>query len=142
MNRLVAYRHLRESNHSLTEFIRRRKSSQPVRFVQFYLTKYHIIWYFVFRINYTKQREDKTVDKNPAPFVNQWTKGKFNFRASFYTGRDPNSGDLNSSILEDIYQGIRKEFGDQKAKNFARFVATLGDLSASAFIQAFENFWW
>src|SRR3989344_7488001 len=41
MKRLVAYRHLRESNYSLTEFIRRRKSSQPVRFVQGNLAKVH-----------------------------------------------------------------------------------------------------
>jgi len=73
--------------------------------------------------------------------VGEWTKHKFNFRSSFYTGRGSNSGDLDSSILEMIYQGLKRDVGVLEAANFAKFVNHLTDLSASAFIQAFEQFW-
>jgi len=36
--------------------------------------------------------------------VQNWTKNRFVFRSSFYTGRGPNRGDLNSEKLEQIYQ--------------------------------------
>lgn len=70
-----------------------------------------------------------------------WCKGQFNFRASFYTGRGVNLGDLNSRYLEMIYQGLKAEVGQEEATNFVRFVNNLRDLIASGFIQAFEYFW-
>lgn len=41
-----------------------------------------------------------------------------------------------------IYQGLKAEVGQEAATNFAKFVNWLEDLSASAFIQAFEEFWY
>lgn len=73
--------------------------------------------------------------------VPRWCKDQFILRASFYTGRGVNSGDLNSKYLERIYQGIKAEICEAAAINFARFVNHLKDLTASAFIQAFEEFW-
>lgn len=35
--------------------------------------------------------------------VGQWTKDQLVMRASYYTGRNPNNGDLNSMMLELIY---------------------------------------
>ncbi len=73
--------------------------------------------------------------------VERWTKDKMYFSSSFYTGRGVTSSDLNSEILEDMYCGIKADIGPKEARNFAKFVANLKDLSASAFIQAFEVFW-
>lgn len=74
--------------------------------------------------------------------VNEWTKGQFVMRSSFYTGRGPNFSDLNQIMLERIYQGIQAAIGQTEATNFVQFVAALKDLSASAFIQSFEQFWY
>jgi hypothetical protein len=73
--------------------------------------------------------------------VGRWTKGQFLFRSSYYTGRGVSSSDLNSAMLEGFYQGIKTEVGVQEAANFVKFVDSLNDLSASAFIQAFGSFW-
>ena len=77
-----------------------------------------------------------------ASAVEEWTKDKLNFRASFYTGRGVTYSDLNAEMLEGIYQGLKRDVGQQEATNFAKLVANLKDLSASAFIQAFERFWY
>lgn len=74
--------------------------------------------------------------------VSDWTKGKFMLRSSYYTGCGVTTTDLNSQILEMIYRGIKKHVGKKEAVNFVNFVANLKDLSASAFIQAFEQFWY
>lgn len=74
--------------------------------------------------------------------VDRWTRGQLVLRSSFYTGRDPSAGDLNSTMFEGIYQGIKAEVGQAEATNFAKFIAKLKDLSASAFVQAFEQFWY
>lgn len=74
--------------------------------------------------------------------VTEWCDRRFNFRASFYTGRGVNLGDLNSTYLEMIYQGLKTDVGQEAATNFVNFVDNLKDLSASGFIQAFERFWW
>jgi hypothetical protein len=74
--------------------------------------------------------------------VSKWTNRRFGMDSHAYTGRDPSEGDLNSVILEQIYQGLKAEVGQREAGNFAKFVANLTDLSASAFIQAFQRFWW
>lgn len=73
--------------------------------------------------------------------VHSWVNGKFTLRSGFYAGRGVNSGDLNSKILEMFYQGIKRDLGDHIATNFVRFANKLRDLSASAFIVAFEQFW-
>ncbi|MDP3954502.1 MAG: hypothetical protein Q8Q06_03755 [bacterium] len=84
--------------------------------------------------------KNQTIEINSA--IRGWTKGKLNPRSSFYTGRGPNIGDLNSWMLEAIYQGIKTEVGEGPARNFVQFVYDLKDLSASAFLQAFEQFWY
>jgi hypothetical protein len=43
-------------------------------------------------------------------------------------------------LLEMIYNGIKKDAGAEVASNFVRFVNKLDDLSASAFVVAFEQF--
>ena len=88
--------------------------------------------------------ERDTMEKtgiNLAAAVDSWTKGKFTMRSGFYAGRGPKSCDLNSDMLEMIYQGLKSDVGGKAPANFARFVNKLGDLSASAFIVAFEKFW-
>jgi hypothetical protein len=62
-------------------------------------------------------------------------------RSGFYAGRKPSTGDLNSQILEMFYLGMKRDLGGEAASNFVRFVNNLDDLSASAFIVAFEQFW-
>jgi hypothetical protein len=74
--------------------------------------------------------------------IGRWTKDRFVLRSSFYTGRGVNAGDLNSEMLENIYQGLKADVSQDAATNFAKFVNGLTDLSASAFIQAFERFWY
>ncbi len=76
-----------------------------------------------------------------ASAIREWTNGQLLFRASYYTGRGVMPGDLSAKMLEGIYQGLKRDVGQQEATNFARFVARLKDLSASAFIHAFERFW-
>jgi hypothetical protein len=58
-----------------------------------------------------------------------------------YAGRGPTESDLNSKMLDSIYFGVKNYQGDRAANMFVRFVNNLEDLSASAFIVAFENFW-
>lgn len=74
--------------------------------------------------------------------VSRWCKNQFILRASFYTGRGVNNGDLNSRYMEMIYQGLKTEVCQAAATNFAKFTNQLKDLTASAFIQAFEEFWY
>ncbi len=74
--------------------------------------------------------------------VENWMRGEecFVFEAGYYAGRGPTQSDLNSRILEKFYVGIKNDFSQEAATNFVRLVAGLKDLSASAFIIAFEAF--
>ncbi len=72
--------------------------------------------------------------------VPEWTHGRFTLDSAEYAGRLPQLGDLNSEILEQIYQGLRSEGGPEAARNYVRFVAKLEDLSASSFVVALERF--
>lgn len=78
---------------------------------------------------------------NLSELVHKWTGGMFLLRSGYYAGRPPSEGDLGSKHLEMLYQGIKSDVGGEEATNFARFVNKLNDLSASAFIVAFEQFW-
>jgi len=78
--------------------------------------------------------------ENPLDLAPSWVDGRFVFRSGFYAGRPPSLGDLNSNILEAIYSGIKRDVGEEEGTNFVRFVNNLDDLSASAFIVAFEFF--
>src|ERR1017187_9811864 len=73
--------------------------------------------------------------------VSKWCRGTFILRSGYYSGRGCNRSDLNSKHLEMIYSGISANYGTEQAEGFVHFVAHLTDLSASAFIQAFQRWW-
>jgi len=80
----------------------------------------------------------RTIDNESA--VSVWTNLRFCLNSGFYAGRPPSTEDLNSRILEMIYQGLKKDVSQDAATNFVRLVNGLSDLSASAFIVAFRSF--
>lgn len=69
-------------------------------------------------------------------FVHHWTNKCFVLDAGHYAGRLPSTSDLDTTILEQIYGGIKNEYGPEPATNFVRMVAQLESMSASAFIRA------
>ncbi len=81
------------------------------------------------------------MNRNLKELVLHWTNRQFLMRSGYYAGRGPLYCDLNSKMLEEMYAGLKKDVGKEAASNFACFVNTLEDLSASAFIVAFEAFW-
>jgi hypothetical protein len=83
----------------------------------------------------------KTTEKCASEAAHSWVNGRFIMRSGYYAGRAPSTGDLNSDILEMFYQGIKRDVDKEEAAWFVRFVNKLQDLSASAFIVAFEHFW-
>jgi hypothetical protein len=66
-------------------------------------------------------------------------------RPEYYSGRGAITCDLNGNMLEGIYQGIKKEFGELPAKNFVKMVANIKVLSATTFLEElymlFGNDW-
>ena len=74
--------------------------------------------------------------------VPTWCKNQFIMRSGYYSGRGVKCCDLNSRHLEMIYSGIKSDVGETEAAAFVRFVARLTDLSASAFICAFQRWWY
>jgi len=60
---------------------------------------------------------------------------KMSTRPEFYSGRGAITCDLNGNILEGIYQGIKKEFGDKPAENFVKMVEDIKVLSATTFLE-------
>ena len=56
-------------------------------------------------------------------------------RPEYYSGRGATLSDLDGNILEDIYQGILKEFGEDAAKNYVNMVADIKVLSATTFLE-------
>ena len=78
---------------------------------------------------------------NISTLVRDWTERRFTMNSGYYAGRRPSAGDLGEKHLEMIYVGIRDNVGQNEASNFVRFVNKLDDMSASAFIVAFEQFW-
>jgi hypothetical protein len=66
-------------------------------------------------------------------------------RPEFYSGRGAIMCDLNGKMLEGIYQGILKEFGEKAAKNFVKMVDDIKVLSATTFLEElymlFGNEW-
>lgn len=55
-------------------------------------------------------------------------------RPEFYSGRGAILSDLNSTILEKVYQGIKAEYGQDAASSFAQMVANTDKLSATLFL--------
>ncbi len=56
-------------------------------------------------------------------------------RPEFYSGRGAITCDLDGQILEGIYQGIKKEFGEEPAKNFVKMVDDIKVISATTFLE-------
>lgn len=54
----------------------------------------------------------------------------------YYSGRSATLSDLNSEILEKIYQGIRANYGEDAGNNFIQMVDEMERLSATAFLQS------
>lgn len=74
--------------------------------------------------------------------MNTWTQGKLSPRAEYYAGRGVNGGDLNEQHLEMIYQGVLGYAGKEAADRFVLFVEGLENMSASAFVGAFYDFFY
>ena len=73
--------------------------------------------------------------------VYRWTGGRLSSRSGYYAGRGVMRGDLNESHLQLLWEGINKDFGPQHADNFVHMVSSLTDMSATAFLVAFESFY-
>jgi hypothetical protein len=73
--------------------------------------------------------------------VQSFTDGRFTMDKRKYVSRLPYAGDLNSVVLENIYSGIKSNFGELAATNFVRLVNSLEDLSAHTFELALRQFW-
>jgi hypothetical protein len=58
-------------------------------------------------------------------------------RPEYFSGRGATLSDLNSDILEGIYQGLLEVIGKTAAKNFVVLVARFSSLSATAFLNDF-----
>jgi hypothetical protein len=56
-------------------------------------------------------------------------------RPEFYSGRGATLSDLNGQILQEIYNGIEKHFGDEAAENYVKMVDGIKVLSATTFLQ-------
>lgn len=73
--------------------------------------------------------------------VRKWCGGKLSSRPKYYCGRGVKTCDLNSDILEMLWTGITRDVGIPAADNFIYMVRDLTDLSATAFLKAFEEFY-
>jgi len=70
-----------------------------------------------------------------------WCDRTLNPRPGYYAGRGPKRGDLNDKHLQQLWAGIKKDFGDEQAAEFVKMVADLKDMSATAFLVSMEHFW-
>lgn len=61
-------------------------------------------------------------------------------RPEYYAGRGATTSDLDSRLLELIYCGVKKEFGDEAATNFVQFVYDQVKLAATSFLNNFYTF--
>jgi len=73
--------------------------------------------------------------------VQSFTNGSFTMDRRKYVSRLPYAGDLNSVALENIYTGIKINFGELAATNFVKMVNNLQNLSARSFGLALREFW-
>jgi len=55
-------------------------------------------------------------------------------RPEYYSGRGATMSDLNGEILEGIFKGILKEFGNSAADNYVKMVADIKVASATTFL--------
>jgi hypothetical protein len=71
---------------------------------------------------------------NAKDIIRKYTQGKLATRPSCYSGRGATTSDLNQEILENLYQGILEEIGQEAATAFAQMVADTKKLSATRFL--------
>ena len=71
--------------------------------------------------------------------INNGCKGKLSTRPGYYAGRGPTSSDLGNMHLEMMYSYI-SNIDKDKAKEFVNFVNDQKDMSATAFLVAFDQF--
>lgn len=72
--------------------------------------------------------------------IEAWCNGRLLARSGYYAGRGPKRSDLNEDHLDTIYEGIKKDYSPEHAECFLEFVEGMTDLSATAFLVAFEYF--
>ena len=60
-------------------------------------------------------------------------------RPEFYSGRGAITLDLNDKILEKVYQGVKREYGEEATEQFVQMVANIPKLSATDFLQTLYN---
>jgi hypothetical protein len=72
--------------------------------------------------------------------ISQYTQNRMSTRPEFYSGRGATTSDLNSSLLELIYAGVKQEAGDEAAANFVQFVCDFDKLAATTFLNEFYAF--
>ncbi len=63
-------------------------------------------------------------------------------RPECYSGRGARLGDLNGDQLEAIYDLVKREYGDEAARNFVYLVAETDVLSATVFLNNFYRLGW
>lgn len=68
--------------------------------------------------------------------VHEYTKNRMSARPEYYSGRGATLSDLDSKLLEMIYQGILKEIGQNAAKELIKMVEDLDVLSATHFLNS------
>ena len=81
---------------------------------------------------------DKPIDG--VAIVCKYTQNRMSTRPEYYSGRGAIRGDLNSELLEMIYDGVKAEAGDEAAAAFVQFVYDFDKLSATAFLAEFYRF--
>jgi len=73
--------------------------------------------------------------KSAKDIIFEYCEGRMSTRAEAYLGRGNNLGDLNPTLLQKIYKGVKTEISDSAAKSFVQMVGTLeNDASASTFL--------
>lgn len=68
--------------------------------------------------------------------VSHYCQGRMSGRPEYFSGRGATLSDLNSDLLEMIYQGILKEIGKGGAQNFIKMVEDIDVLSATLFLNS------
>lgn len=67
--------------------------------------------------------------------IEKYTQGRMSSRPEYYSGRGNNPGDLDSSTLQNIYEGIEAQVGAEAAKAFVNMVGEMTeDASATTFL--------
>lgn len=62
------------------------------------------------------------------------TNGRMSARPGYYSGRGATASDLDSKILNQIADAIKKHYGENAHENYVRMVWSMPSLSATAFL--------